>query len=179
MPIEALSTLIMMGALAAILYGPWQTLCTDAARQCHFEIRDKLFDMAADGKLSFESPEYRTIRTSMEQNIRYAHTLTAWRFFALFVHVLRARTDDVSERTRAIQSIKNEEVRKEVDMLSFRGSVVNVLMMVGKSPLIIILLIIAFITFQICKLFGGAADHFTSLFRKAGETIQIEAEGCA
>ena len=80
MPIDAIATIIMLAALAVILYGPWQNYCTDAARQTLFEVRDDLFDMAANGEISFESSEYRTIRSSIEKNIRYAHTLTVWRF---------------------------------------------------------------------------------------------------
>lgn len=180
MPLEAFATLILLVALAIILYGPWQTFCTDAARQTLFEIRDELFDLGARGELPFNSAEYRTIRTSIEQNIRYAHTLTIWRFFALVAHILKCGDVQKSERTRAIESIKNPQVRAKAMDMSNRILRTNLLMMVVKSPLLIALMFVWYVVFKICKLFGGAMGQFTSYFAKAGEVIQVEAEtACA
>ena len=37
-----------------LFYGPWQSVCTDVARQLMFEQRDKIFDMARGGMINFE-----------------------------------------------------------------------------------------------------------------------------
>ena len=172
MPLEALATLILLVALATILYGPWQTFCTDAARQTLFEVRDDLFDLAAQGKLSFQSPAYRAIRTAIEQNIRYAHTLTLWRFIAIFWHMKRSGTlQQKSDLTRAIESISDVEVRNQIHVLAMRVTRENMWMMVTKSPLLFLILVFAYFCSRLWKLFGGAWGRFSSLLKKAGEAI--------
>jgi len=83
MPADALAGLIAVAALLWVVYGPWQMLCTDAARFKLFAYRDELFDMAANGELSFESREYAEIREAINALIRYSHRLTVPRL--LFV----------------------------------------------------------------------------------------------
>jgi hypothetical protein len=179
MALYALATLILLVALACILYGPWQTLCTDVARQMLFELRDELFDLGARGELPFQGNQYKTIRTSIEQNIRYAHTLSIWRFIAIFAHTLRSGNIQKSSRTLAIESLDNVDLRKKLSAMNDRIRTVNLLMMVAKSPLMIILLALAAVIGAICSAFGVALDHCRLFFNKAGETIQVEAEACA
>jgi hypothetical protein len=70
----------LLGAtvLLAILYGPWQRLCTDYARNAIFEQRDALFDLALSGRLAFGSEPYEAIRSSLNGLIRMAHRLSAF-----------------------------------------------------------------------------------------------------
>jgi len=52
MTVTLTQTLVGLGSLAAlliILYGPWQAICTDIARQMLFEKRDAIFDLAQSG----------------------------------------------------------------------------------------------------------------------------------
>src|SRR5262245_42077518 len=87
---QALIGLASLTALVVVLYGPWQEVCTDIARQIIFEKRDAIFDLAHNGKLSFDSPEYGTIRSALQSSIRFAHELSLPRFlvmaFVFWVH---------------------------------------------------------------------------------------------
>ena len=73
---DSLCALVALSGFLVLFYGPWQSVCTDVARQLMFEQRDKIFDMARSGVIEFDSREYRRVRISIEQNIRYAHELT-------------------------------------------------------------------------------------------------------
>jgi hypothetical protein len=101
-------------ALFALFYGPWQEACTDFTRQLLFERRDRLFDLAADGKLDFASEEYRALRASLESLIRYAHDFT-WIQFILFAATYRpghASTSGQLLPHQALAKIEDEEVRR-------------------------------------------------------------------
>jgi hypothetical protein len=80
---DALLTVVVISLLMVLVYGPWQALCTARARQAMFERRDAIFDIAAGGRLDFDSESYRVLRKSLEGQIRYAHILTIPRFFFL------------------------------------------------------------------------------------------------
>ena len=83
--------LFLSGLFLFILffYGYWQSMCIDWGRQLMFEERSKLFDMAADGKIPFQSVEYVTIRCEIEKMIRFLH-LVSWQRM-LFLHLFRKR----------------------------------------------------------------------------------------
>ena len=184
MVLNALMTIILLSGIAIIAYGPWQTFCTDAARQDLFEIRDKIFDLAHEGHLSFDSSQYRTIRTSIEQNIRYAHMLTVWRFFVILAFLKkRKQLSQKSEMLIAIESIKDDKVRNEVLNLWLRTTQTNIKMMVAKAPVFIVLMLAWLLAKKLIDAFDGAKGHFSFARNKiaeitnaAGEAIQIEAE---
>lgn len=56
--------LSMVGLLGVFLalHDPWQSLMVDITRQHLFQIRDEVFDKAADGAIAFDSPEYVAVR---------------------------------------------------------------------------------------------------------------------
>lgn len=74
--VNAVAFLLLVLLFAIWFYGPWQTLCIDWGRERMFEARNALFDMAAEGKLSFSSPEYRELRYRIETSIRFAHRIS-------------------------------------------------------------------------------------------------------
>src|SRR3954467_6683321 len=47
----------------------------DVYRQKLFEVRNALFDLAATGEVSFDSPAYQTLRTTINGFIRFAHRM--------------------------------------------------------------------------------------------------------
>ncbi len=54
-------------------YIPYQAYRLDLFRQRLFEIRDELFDQAADGVIDFNSPLYRKTRDIINGYIRFGH----------------------------------------------------------------------------------------------------------
>jgi hypothetical protein len=135
LPTEALWTYIVLVVVAFIYYGPWQEACTDVARQMIFERRDRIFDLACEGKLQFESHEYKTIRLALNGMLRFAHELT-WP--ALVVHWLMVKGDSVARRrtaqvNEAIDSISDLETREKVRGLMLESVAVLICMMLAKS----------------------------------------------
>jgi len=68
----SLVSLLVLWAFYSIAYADYRR---DVYRQKLFGLRNELFDLAADGELSFETPAYRTLRTTLNGFIRFAHQL--------------------------------------------------------------------------------------------------------
>lgn len=54
----------------------WRQHRVDALRERLFEVRGELFDYAALGEVSFDSPAYAKLRVMMNSMIRFAHKFT-------------------------------------------------------------------------------------------------------
>lgn len=168
---NAMVSILVLSALLFVVYGPWQWACTDYARQHLFEARDKIFDMAADGRLSFKSHEYRTIRRSLELNIRFAHDLTLPNFL-LLLFLRKDRLTEKSELHRAIENLP-PEVRTEVERTVHDAMKTLVVMMFVKSPVAVILglpLIAGVFLIESCRV------HVSRMAAFSAELIQVEAE---
>jgi len=86
---NALQTLISVLLLAFLALGAYNWYRVDHLRQELFEIRDRLFDEAADGHIGFASPAYRATRSLLNGSIRYAHRMSVSRFFAFHFMVAK------------------------------------------------------------------------------------------
>jgi hypothetical protein len=176
MAADALVSLAALIAMACLFYGPWQAVCTDVARQVIFERREALFDLARVGKLDFASPEYKSVRRSMEGLIRYAHELTWVSLF--FYHQVKMKNDLKRDSSviRAVASIPDPLVREKVESLLFECTVALIAMMAAKSilaaPIISVVAIYAFCTHSFNVLFRN------DLVTRLSKTIQSGAE-CA
>jgi hypothetical protein len=112
---DAMVALFGLGCLLLVFYGPWQWVMTDIARQIVFEQRDALFDLARSGRISFESEQYRKIRTSLNRLIQFAHNLTWPRFLLLMIKLHRAGyMARKSELTHAIEAVEDPELQKQL-----------------------------------------------------------------
>lgn len=132
--IESLAFILVAGGAVWFVYGPWQTYCEDSARQDLFDARNAIFDLAAGGKLSFESPEYREIRNALNCFIRYAHQLTLSRLIAYVLFMPQPeRTLDLSELMSRIQ---DGETRVNVEHQMGKASTALLLLLVYRSPLL-------------------------------------------
>lgn len=87
--LNALLNLLGGAALLALIYGPLQSFIVDAVRQRFFEIRDGVFDAAAQGEFDFNDPHYMEFRRRMNAFLRNAHELTIWRMVALTCIAMR------------------------------------------------------------------------------------------
>lgn len=86
-----LSSLISILGLWYLLFWRYHKLCMDTFRQSVFEMRDELFDYAADGNIDFQHPAYGVLRKMMNGFIRFGHHFSAWQGI-LFV-VLTSKED--------------------------------------------------------------------------------------
>jgi hypothetical protein len=161
-----------LGTLSAFLlffYGPWQSAMTDIARQVVFEERDAVFDMAAEGKLAFDSKEYKVIRDSFNDLIRFAHELT---WVRLVVHWRGQK--EIPDVQLALERIGDAGVRAEVTRHLRRARYAMFGMMGLKSlPLTIAVLVVVAISW--CM--GRTRDLFRRVDSVCGQKMLIEAEG--
>jgi hypothetical protein len=173
--ISSLITLAGICALTVLIYGPWQDVCTAFARQVIFEKRDAIFDLAASGKLSFADADYRTIRAMLEKSIRFAHEVTIPRLLFYYT-VLRWQgktLGDKPELIKAVERIRDLQVRGEVQKLVMESLDAMVIMAIAKSPIALFILIPLYL-FAIVAHIGRT---FVRTMRDNSQAlIQIEAE---
>jgi hypothetical protein len=74
-----LQSMVCLAVLGLLLLKLWSAARLDAFRQEMFTVRDELFDYAAEGKITFNSPAYRLLRQMLNGFIRYGHQLTFFR----------------------------------------------------------------------------------------------------
>jgi hypothetical protein len=181
MTVTLTQTLLGLGSLAAlliILYGPWQAICTDIARQMLFEKRDAIFDLAQRGKLPFASREYGTIRSSLQASIRFAHELTLPLFVVMAVAFWARRNRlEESDLSRAIRHIPDATTRNQVEKLIMQAHRALVIMMVAKSPVMMVLLLPGLpVLLVILKALPYCRKIVKTMERRAGDFIQLEAD---
>jgi hypothetical protein len=174
-PLHALLSLALILLIGVLIYGPWQNVCTAYARQIMFEKRDAIFDMACEGKLSFNSREYRTIRALLERSIRFAHESTLPGFFFFWAMLaLRGEKIQKPELQVAIERIADRETREQVQKLVYDAIDALLLMTIAKSPIAVVALVIFFIPLIVLVVI---ARVFVRTVRAgAREIVQFEAE---
>jgi hypothetical protein len=173
---DNLLALLAGGVFLAIFYGPWQSVCTDFARQYAFEQRDAIFDLAKSGKIDFRSNEYKAVRSSIEANIRFAHQLSVPRFLYMAL-MLGLRLSDAghSELAKNIAAI-GPDVRDEVSRYARRAMVGFVVMALLKSILFWIFFPLFLIVAFYFAIFMSIRKWFLRIGLIIGGLIQIEAE---
>ena len=76
--LQSIFSLFLLIFLGLVMFTAYRI---DYLRQDLFELRDRLFDDAAAGRISFESHSYRATRTLLNGMLRYAHRMSLARFF--------------------------------------------------------------------------------------------------
>lgn len=76
----ALQSLISLSALLLLVFGLYNRYREDCFRQELFELRDRLFDEARLGHISFDSRAYLATRTLLNGMLRFAHRISLSRF---------------------------------------------------------------------------------------------------
>jgi hypothetical protein len=178
---DALIGLALLVLFFVVFYGPWQGVCTDLARQLIFERRDRLFDLAADGKLSFHSEQYRSLRAGLEGLIRFAHELT-WPQL-LLLQIMHKRYEGAVPAAglttdQAIAKIDDPETKKEVQKLLSDSISCLLLMMMLKSilvgPLLGVCVVAAYCTHRLNVLMAPFRSE-NAMVTNATYTIQRSA----
>ena len=139
---DALVTVVLLVIFIVWFYGPWQESCADYARQVVFEQRDRLFDMAAGGKLSFKSHDYKNTRNKLNAAIRFAHRMTLGRilFFVLCEKFGLISVPDVDSATR--QNQHATEINAEISDIMTKSFKAIVVSMAARSLIFILLFIV-------------------------------------
>jgi hypothetical protein len=89
-----------------LVFVAWPKLVVDYARQHIFETRDRLFDLAASGDVSFQSDEYKEIRQFLNGMIRCAERATCLNY---------ARYSMIIEKNKV--PLSSAEVKRFISMM--------------------------------------------------------------
>ena len=151
--VHAIEGLLAAGALIWFFCGPWQTLCTAVSRQRQFELRNRLFDLAADGKIEFSHPAYQSLRNFLNANIRFSHAMT---FGGLLITVAVADTRAYSREPLpdVVERVNEPEVRVALREIMQQSVLAASTHMFVRSPLLwlflpLVILLIAIFTTSI------------------------------
>jgi hypothetical protein len=100
----AIESLVSLGILLGLmnLYNAYRV---DRLRDDLFAVRDRLFDEARAGRISFDSPAYRSVRAMCNGLIRFGHTTSLSEFIAFKVLIPRTVAE---EGHRAFAKIQDE-----------------------------------------------------------------------
>jgi hypothetical protein len=151
----------------------WREYRIDAFRQRIFEIRDELFDYAAEGGIPFDHPAYGALRGLLNGYIRFAHKMSLTRSIAMYI--LRrlvpnpALDRSVSELFRPINEMPDGKAKEKLLGIQSRASD-EVFLFVARPAMI-------FMLPPILALLAGTSIY-RSIQRKRKEfteTIEIEA----
>ncbi|HEY5328821.1 MAG TPA: hypothetical protein VIJ79_02965 [Acidobacteriaceae bacterium] len=143
----------------------------DGFRQKMFAVRDELFDYAADGNIAFSHPAYVLLRRQMNGFIRYGHQLTVFR--CLMTVVTHKVSDDApeggwsSEWKKALDSIKDDSVRKKLEDFHNRGMRLTIKRLLFGSPLLWCMTLL----FMAQMLLQGATKGIEQLVRMASNKV--------
>lgn len=172
LPVLVISTfgVWLLALLALFLFREYRV---DRFRQRIFEVRDELFDYAAEGKISFDDPAYGALRGLLNSYIRFAHRLSLTRTVSMLL-LRRCVPNPVLERSvsellRPINELPAGEVRDRLRDIQSRASseifgfVAWPLVMLMMPPLLAVLA-----GSSLYRLFARKRDEIT-------QTIEVEA----
>lgn len=185
---ESAVSILVCVLLAAVFYGPWQWVCTDWMRQTCFEARDKIFDLAADGRIAFASAEYRAIRKSVEAEIRFAHQLTLPYLIVVGLGIRWLRPSMVTDakvRDREIRARLEPDVRLEIETILAVMNRKILLLLMLKSPLLVALPVVVLVPVYMCfaaakayaRVVAGAVNSIIRITSSLGGSDSIVPHG--
>lgn len=178
---DALISIVLTIVFLIWFYGPWQNTCTDYARQIIFEQRDKLFDIAASGRMPFDSKEYKMLRASLNAVIRFAHEATLPRMLYLYIF-LREKDIDYKNSSlyRATEQIHDSKLYAEVQILLRKSMITTGWLIIAKSlPCVIVLTVLSplVVLLAFCAVFVSKIKRrIGSMLKYIGGVLQAEAE---
>jgi hypothetical protein len=166
---------ISIGLLTAayILFsGPIRSLFLDIHRQRIFELRDRLFDMAVAGEISFNDPVYAEVRDGLHRTIRILHMMTIPDIVFAAVMISRRRELPENRLRDAIASVQDPDLRRRLECLEAESISHAIRCGVFRSPL----------TMSVCIaiMLGLVALHQISdwkqIFRDRARTMRSDAD---
>lgn len=119
--ISSLAALITLAIGYFFFYVVWQRYVVDVTRQQLFELRDQLFDLAAEGKLDFQSDTYKALRSIFNASIRFAHEADWIHFLVFYVTAtLNAKGliyKSAMQIPHLVSHVADDKVRAEVQSI--------------------------------------------------------------
>lgn len=173
----ALHVLLSLALLWFLVFRLVREYRMDALRDRLFSVRERLFDYAANGNISFDNLAYTKLRVLINSLIRFAHRLTFTRFVmgVAFIAWKGEPYDNelLAEWERAVEALPLE-TQTEVKRIHEEALVLVVRHLVTGSPIMLALLV----AFAIWSLLRGLTEQLLEAFTKrlpGLEILQIQA----
>ena len=138
---DALVSAIFITGTVILIYGPWQSGCVDLIRQRLFENRDRLFDLAAEGKIGFRSEAYQQSREFINGTIRFAHLLT-WQRFLLLKRSMKGKPFPKASPIN-LEEIEDLETRTRVQAIVSSSAMLIASLIIIRSPVVTAFFLVA------------------------------------
>lgn len=158
---NAISTSLSLIGLTILIFWGLRTLAEDWFRDNMFAVRDRLFDEASTGVISFDHPAYGMLRQTMNGYIRFCHRLSLLYVIISVALIGNVKRDEklfeqnwkkVTENISPDSRQKLESCRREMELLVISYLIIS-------SPFIAVVLFIVL-------LLGFALREVGSLRRK-------------
>jgi hypothetical protein len=141
-----MATYILIYVLIAalwLLYFVWfKEYMGDCTRQKLFEVRDELFDYAADGNISFDDEAYLTARTTINGVIRFAHNASLTQLIMMLLcrdkHHEKYEREFSAQFSKAIEKL-NVSQAKAIHSAIFKTHTLLFNHFVNTSPLLFVM----------------------------------------
>ncbi|QMV18364.1 hypothetical protein GOB94_06450 [Granulicella sp. 5B5] len=169
-----MSSIVFSGvAIFALWQFGLKKLMLDDFRDALFAVRDRLYALAQDGRISCSAPAYRSVEVFINRTIRYAHHFTFLSFAMSVWHMQEA-----SERENAgppsepmfkqVEALKDEDVKR--DLISIIEEVSDLLpRYIAKSSLMFMIGSLIYVVFR------SVSPIVARSKQKAVETFEVEA----
>jgi hypothetical protein len=172
----ALQLLLALGALWFLVFKLAREYRLDVLRDRLFALRERLFDYAADGNISFDHPAYTKLRKRINSLIRFGYRLTFTRFAMgiMFSTWNSDRYDQelLSEWENAVKELPPES-QLELNSIQDDTLVLVVRHLVTGSPVMLAILGV----FVACSVLSGITTRLLKAFTKklpGLDILQIE-----
>jgi hypothetical protein len=138
----------------AIWFYAWEPFCADLLRQRLFDLRADLFDLAAQGRVDFDSPAYYGLRLRLNALIWGARRITWPRSFFMIWAVREQASDLLAESEDWLGSVRGLPADVAEEIRRIHGGVVRAIAMrLAPGALVVALCCVPLYFFQ--RLFGG------------------------
>lgn len=180
---NGLELMVVVAFFIWFIYGPWQQTVISVTRHELFKIRHRLFLMAADGKLSFDSPEYGEMRKSINSLIRFCHMITLPRVVAMAFSMWVAPDSFKRRQTLAmvLAKVPDEGLRRALEAQWRKASDFLLLSIFLRSPVLLLLALPLAVLFPVLSVIVILdRQTFKSRYKVVRSTVErgIELETC-
>lgn len=138
-PISYLELLLLLSMLLWMSLRLWPKTVVASSRQHLFELRDRLFNLALEGRIAFSDPLYRDLRERLNLALRFTHKLT----FVTFLVAIKSCPESPSDTLAGnIEQLDNVGLRKELQTIYNRTGFVLLEHIFKRSPFAFALMVI-------------------------------------
>lgn len=154
---------ILIAAMVLIWFfsDPWPSFWVDMSRQRCFELRDRLFLLAADGRIGFDDPLYRRTREWLNACITHAHDMKLWNVTA-FILACRPDLDRRPGLHADILGMPDGHAKTKLCEIVQQGLRIQIELMFARSSFLLAVTILA----PLFVLVGLATDRLRNLYRR-------------